>query len=221
MESAFTSNDNQTNPRRILESAKHDDIRNPAGVHGIVGDFTLHLASLPRGRGRRRLVAFLGGTIGNLFVEERRAFLGVLADVLEPGDSILLGTDLVKDPARLIAAYNDTQGITADFVTNILNVLDRKLNADFDPAAFDYVPFWDPTLERMDLRLRVCGDQQVAIPGAQLTLELNDGEEICVEISSKFREDGIRSELQQAGFEVTDFWTDDGGDFALTLAILS
>ena len=189
-------------------------------VHGIVGDFTLHLASIPKGG--RRLVAFLGSTIGNLFVEERQAFLGVLADVLNPGDSILLGTDLVKQADRLIAAYNDPQGITAEFVGNILAVLNTKLGANFNPRVFSYVPFWDPALERMDLRLRVCGgDQLVDIPGAGLTLDLHDGEEIRVEISSKFREDGIRAELEQAGFSVTDFWTDPGRDFALSLATLA
>ncbi len=185
-------------------------------IEAVVGDFTLHLGHLPTGD--RRLVAFLGGTIGNLYVEERGAFLGALADTLEPGDWVLLGTDLVKPVDRLVAAYNDSSGITAQFVTNALTVLNRELGADFDVTAFSYVPFWDPHMERMDLRLRSEAPQRVSIPGADLTLDLASGEEIRVEISTKFRPEKIRAELGAAGFEVTESWTDPAGDFALTLA---
>ena len=185
-------------------------------VEAVVGDFTLHLAQLPRGG--RRMVAFLGGTIGNLYLEERRAFLGALADVLEPGDSVLLGTDLVKSADRLIAAYDDAQGITAAFVGNALRVLNRELGADFDVAGFSYIPFWDPHMERMDLRLRSEMPQRVTIPGADLVLDLASGEEIRVEISTKFRVSTIAAELETAGLGVTRVWTDEAGDFALTLA---
>ncbi len=190
-------------------------------VEAIVGDFTLHLGHLPANEpGGHRLVAFLGGTIGNLYVEERAAFLGALADSLEPGDWLLLGTDLVKSTDRLIAAYDDPGGITAAFVTNSLAVLNRELGADFDLDAFAYVPFWDSHLERMDLRLRSEMPQRVTIPGADLTLDLASGEEIRVEISTKFRPGGIRAELGAAGFEVIEVFTDPAGDFALTLARL-
>ena len=185
-------------------------------VEAVVGDFTLHLAHLPRGG--RRMVAFLGGTIGNLYLEERRAFLGALADVLEPGDSLLLGTDLVKTADRLIAAYNDPAGVTADFVRNSLRVLNRELGADFDLDAFSYIPFWDAHMERMDLRLRSETPQRVEIPGADLTLDLAVGEEIRVEISTKFRVSKIAAELEGAGLGVTRVWTDDDAEFALTLA---
>ncbi|MFL6022935.1 MAG: L-histidine N(alpha)-methyltransferase [Marmoricola sp.] len=185
-------------------------------VAAVVGDFTLHLAHLPKGG--RRMVAFLGGTIGNLYLEERRAFLGALADLLEPGDSLLLGTDLVKSADRLIAAYNDDQGLTAEFIRNSLLVLNRELAADFDPEAFSYVPFWDPHMERMDMRLRSEAPQRVAIPGADLVLDLGVGEEIRVEISTKFRVSKIAAELEQAGFGVTRVWTDPANEFALTLA---
>ena len=185
-------------------------------VEAVVGDFTLHLAQLPRGG--RRMVAFLGGTIGNLYREERSAFLGALSDVLEPGDSVLLGTDLVKSADRLIAAYNDDAGVTADFVRNSLRVLNRELGADFDLDGFSYVPFWDAHMERMDLRLRSEMPQRVTIPGADLVLELASGEEIRVEISTKFRVSKIAAELEAAGLAVTRVWTDDPGDFALTLA---
>jgi L-histidine N-alpha-methyltransferase len=185
-------------------------------VEAVVGDFTLHLAQLPRGG--RRMVAFLGGTIGNLYLEERGAFLGALADTLEPGDSLLLGTDLVKSADRLIAAYNDERGVTAEFVLNSLRVLNRELGADFDLEGFSYVPFWDPHMERMDLRLRSEMPQQVTIPGAELVLDLASGEEIRVEISTKFRVSKIAAELEAAGLGVTRVWTDDAAEFALTLA---
>ena len=187
-------------------------------VEAVVGDFTLHLAHLPRVG--RRMVAFLGGTIGNLYQEERGAFLGALADTLEPGDSLLLGTDLVKSSDRLIAAYNDRQGVTADFVLNSLRVLNRELEADFDLTGFSYVPFWDPHMERMDLRVRSEMPQRVTIPGANLVLDMAGGEEIRVEISTKFRVSKIAAELEAAGFGVTRVWTDDDGDFALTLATM-
>jgi len=183
-------------------------------VQAIVGDFTLHLKHLPMTG--RKIVAFLGGTIGNLYVEERAAFLGALADSLEPGDCLLLGTDLVKSSDRLISAYNDATGVTADFIKNSLHVLNRELGADFDVAAFSYVPFWDPHMERMDMRLRSEVPQRVTIPGADTVLDLASGEEIRVEISTKFRPAGLRTELEAAGFEVDRFWTD--GDFGLTLA---
>lgn len=194
-------------------------------VEAVVGDFTLHLAHLPRSsqapaqaqRGRR-MVAFLGGTIGNLYREERAAFLGALADTLDPGDSLLLGTDLVKSADRLIAAYNDEQGVTEQFVLNSLRVLNRELGADFDLDGFSYVPFWDAHMERMDLRLRSEMPQRVTIPGADLVLDLASGEEIRVEISTKFRVSGIAAELEAAGFGITRVWTDEDADFALTLA---
>jgi L-histidine N-alpha-methyltransferase len=185
-------------------------------VEAVVGDFTLHLAHLPAGG--RRMVAFLGGTIGNLYVEERAAFLGALADTLEPGDSLLLGTDLVKSADRLIAAYDDEQGVTAEFVRNSLRVLNRELGADFELDGFSYIPFWDARMERMDLRLRAEMPQRVTIPGADLTLDLASGEEIRVEISTKFRLDGLAEELGRAGLGVTRTWTDADADFALTLA---
>ena len=193
-------------------AATYDGVR----VEAIVGDFTLHLAHLPGDD--RKLVAFLGGTIGNLYVEERRAFLGALSDSCEPGDWLLLGTDLVKDADRLIAAYDDPGGVTERFVRNGLVVLNRELDADFDVGGFTYVPFWDPHLHRMDLRLRAETPMHVRIPGAGLELQLHSGEEIRMEISTKFTTAGIREELGNVGFDVAETWTDEAGDFAVTLA---
>lgn len=188
-------------------------------VEAIVGDFTLHLGHLPEGQ--RRLVAFLGSTIGNLYLEERGAFLGALADSLDPGDWLLLGTDLVKDADRLVAAYDDAQGVTEAFVRNCLVVLNRELGADFDPDRFDYAPLWDARMGRMDLRLRSTAPQTVTVPGADLVVEIAAGEEVQVEISTKFRREQVARELGAAGFEVRETWTDPAGDFAVTLARLT
>jgi L-histidine N-alpha-methyltransferase len=183
-------------------------------IEAVVGDFTLHLSHLSRYR--NKLVAFLGGTIGNFYVEERGAFLGALADSMDEGDELLLGTDLVKDADRLITAYDDPGGVTEAFVKNSLRVLNRELGADFDLDAYSYVPFWDRRMQRMDLRLRAEMPQHVRIPGAQLELDLASGEEIRVEISTKFTEEGLRAELGAVGLAITGWWTD--GDFAVVLA---
>lgn len=185
-------------------------------VHGIVGDFTLHLSHLPTDG--TPLVAFLGSTIGNLYTEERRVFLSLLAEHLPAGASVLIGFDLVKLLERLVRAYDDPHGVTAEFSRNVLHVLNRELDADFDVEAFDHVALWDPRHERMDLRLRADGDHSVRLPGADLELDLFDGEEIRVEISTKFRVSGIAGELANAGFDIRQLWTDDAGDVALVLA---
>jgi L-histidine N-alpha-methyltransferase len=185
-------------------------------VHGIVGDFTLHLAQLPTEG--TPLVAFLGSTIGNLYTEERHAFLAMLAEHLPEGAFVLLGVDLVKSIERLVRAYDDPHGVTAEFSRNVLHVLNRELGADFDVDAFDHIALWDPRQERMDLRLRVNGDLQVRINDADVQLELLDGEEIRVEISTKFRIPQIATEVTEAGFDVRQIWTDRPGDVALVLA---
>lgn len=199
----------------LREAAIMLSLRYPGlSVEPLAGDFTLHLGHLPTGD--RKLVAFLGGTIGNFYVEERAAFLGALADSLEPGDWLLLGTDVVKEADRLVAAYNDSAGVTEQFILNSLTVLNRELDADFDLDAFSYVPFWDPAMERIDMRLRAESPQRVTLPGADLVVDLAAGEEIRVEISTKFRPEKLRRELGEGGFAVEHLWTD--GDFALTLA---
>ena len=185
-------------------------------VHGVVGDFTLHLARVPVDG--VPLVAFLGSTIGNLYVEERQAFLAMLAEHLPADGWLLLGIDLVKPVDRLVAAYDDPLGVTAEFSRNVLVVLNRELGADFAVDAFEHIALWDPRHERMDLRLRVNGDHMVSIPGAGIDLELRDGEEIRVEISTKFRVPAISGEVADAGFRVRQLWTDRAGDFALLLA---
>jgi len=185
-------------------------------VSGVVGDFGVHLDQLPDFEGR--LVAFLGGTIGNLTVEERGRFLATLAGRLRPGEGLLLGVDLVKDPARLIAAYDDTAGVTAEFEMNVLEVVNTSLGADFDLERFEYVARWDSVAERISMSLRSLGAQSVRVAALGLSIDLADGEEIGTEFSAKFRRQGISAELEAAGFVPMGWWTDACADFAVTLA---
>lgn len=186
-------------------------------VTPVAGDFTEGL-SLPQ-TDARTLIAFLGGTIGNFYPDERKLFLEHISSALRPGDSLLLGTDLVKEADRLIAAYNDPHGITARFILNALTVINTRLGAEFDVDTFQYVPFWDAPNERMDLRLRSLCDQQVPIPGAGLVASFSEGEEIRVEISTKFRVEGLARELRSAGLAPVRTFTDGPGYFGLTLAM--
>ncbi len=185
-------------------------------VHAVVGDFEHHLDQIPSGG--RHVVAFLGSTIGNLVPEERAKFLSEVARGLAPGESLLLGTDLVKDVARLVAAYDDGAGVTAEFNRNVLRVLNRELDADFDVDAFAHVACWDPTQEWIEMRLRRAGAQIVAINRLGMEVRFADGEELRTEISAKFRREGVARELAAAGLRVTDWWTDAAGDFALSLS---
>jgi L-histidine Nalpha-methyltransferase len=191
---------------------EHPDLE----VKGVVGDFRRHLDRLPTGG--RRLVAFLGGTIGNLQPAERHEMLATLAAGMAPGDSLLLGTDLVKDRARLVAAYDDAAGVTAAFNKNVLTILNRELGADFDVDRFDHVARFDEDEEWMEMRLRSRGRQTVRVPGLELTLRFEDGEDLRTEISAKFRPERVRDELADAGFALHEWWTDTAGDFALTLS---
>jgi L-histidine N-alpha-methyltransferase len=185
-------------------------------VVAVVADFDHHLGELPRGG--RRLVAFLGSSIGNLGPKDRAAFLSALRTGLGRGETLLLGVDLVKDPETLVAAYDDREGVTAEFNRNLLRVLNRELDADFRPDCFDHVARWDAEHEWIELVLRSRLDQRVSIPGAGLKVHFERGEELLTEISAKFRPDGVRKELGAAGFAVRELWTDPRGDFGLVLA---
>ncbi|MDG4787394.1 L-histidine N(alpha)-methyltransferase [Micromonospora sp. WMMD1102] len=183
-------------------------------VRGIVGDFTRHLDRLPTGG--RRLVAFLGGTIGNLLPTERAGFLAALRAALERGDWLLLGTDLVKDPGVLVPAYDDAAGVTAEFNRNVLRVLNRELGADFEVDEFDHVALWDPDERWIEMRLRARRPMRVRV--LDLDLAFAEGEELRTEISAKFRPADVDAELAAAGFTGPVRWTDDDGLFAVTLA---
>jgi L-histidine N-alpha-methyltransferase len=186
-------------------------------VSGVVGDFRRDLPAVPAVG--RRLFVFLGGTIGNLAPTERAAFLAGLSASMRPGDSLLLGTDLVKDPARLVAAYDDAAGVTAAFDRNVLAVLNARLGADFDTARFTHRAVWNAEEEWIEMRLRADGEQVVTVPALDLTLRIADGEELRTEISAKFRRRGVRHELRAAGLRPRRWWTDPAGDFALSLAV--
>ncbi|MFI9387316.1 L-histidine N(alpha)-methyltransferase [Kutzneria sp. NPDC052558] len=185
-------------------------------VHAVVGDFTEHLALLP-GEGPR-MIAFLGGTIGNLLPAERAKFFGSIREVLAPGEWLLLGTDLVKDPAVLVPAYDDAQGVTAEFNLNVLRVVNRELDADFDPEAFSHVAVWDDVNEWIEMRLRACRPMHVRLPGAGIEVDFAAGEELRTEISAKFRHEGVTAELADAGFALEHWWTDEAQRFAVSLS---
>jgi L-histidine Nalpha-methyltransferase len=185
-------------------------------VRGLVCDFEHDLERIPDGG--CRLVAFLGGTIGNLYPEDRRRFLTRIAALLEPGDKVLLGTDLVKDPARLEAAYDDSQGITAEFNKNVLAVLNRKLGGDFDLDCFEHVARYDADAARMDIRLRSLRDQTVRLDGLDLTVRFAAGEEMRTEISAKFTRRRLEGVYREAGLRPDGWFTDAAGDYALSLA---
>jgi L-histidine Nalpha-methyltransferase len=185
-------------------------------VRAVVGDFERHIRALP-GDGRR-LVAFLGGTIGNLRPAARKDFLSGLRDQLGPDDHLLLGTDLVKDVDRLVAAYDDSAGVTAAFNRNVLSVINRELGADFDLRGFAHVAAWDETESWIEMRLRAVRDQVVRIPALDLEATFTTGEQMRTEISAKFRRPALESELTASGWTMLHWWTDEDCDFALTLA---
>jgi L-histidine Nalpha-methyltransferase len=186
-------------------------------IAAVCGDFEEHLSEIPDGG--RRLFVFLGSTIGNLTPEPRAEFLATLAGVMRPGDSLLLGTDLVKDTGRLVAAYDDPAGVTARFNRNVLAVVNRELDADFDIDAYRHVARWNGEQERMEMYLRAERAQRVNIAALDLTVEFAAGEEILTEVSCKFRPDAVAAELARAGLRGTRWWTDDAGDFGLSLAV--
>ncbi|MFI5674416.1 L-histidine N(alpha)-methyltransferase [Streptomyces cellulosae] len=186
-------------------------------VHALIADFTARM-TLPDTPGPR-LVAFLGGTIGNLLPVERAAFLASVRALLSPGDALLLGTDLVKDEKVLVRAYDDAAGVTAAFNKNVLTVVNRELGADFDPGAFDHVALWDAENEWIEMRLRSRTEQSVKIPALDLAVDFAAGEELRTEVSAKFRREGVRAELSSAGLDLTHWWTDGEGRFALSLSV--
>ena len=198
-------------------------------VHAVVADFENYLG-LPSDAGNNvasngdaaagpRLVAFLGSTIGNMVPAEREVFLRRVRARLRPGDTFLLGTDLVKDPAVLVAAYDDSAGVTAAFNKNVLAVLNAELGADFDLDAFEHVAAWDAGREWIEMRLRATSAQSVRVADLGLTVEFAAGEEMRTEVSAKFREAGVRSELAAAGLAMRSWWTDPDGQFGLSLAV--
>ena len=200
----------------LREAADELSDRYGVAVHAVVGDLRSDLTSLPRPG--RQLWAFLGSTIGNFEPQARIELLSHFRKAMEPGDRLLLGTDLRKDVERLVAAYDDAQGVTARFNLNVLNVLNQELGATFDPAQFEHRAVWNPEGGWIEMRLRSKVDQRVDFPSLDLGIDLHRGEEMLTEISSKFDPAVLGRELDRAGLAVVDSWTDPGGDFQLSLA---
>jgi L-histidine N-alpha-methyltransferase len=209
-------------PVDVSESAVREVAARLAGsydgleIHGVVGDFEQDLPRL-RHNGRRRLIAFLGGTLGNLDRPTRRAFLNRMRSLLEDGDGLLIGTDLVKDKATIEAAYNDSAGVTAEFNRNVLHVINSTLGADFEPKGFDHVAFYDEQTERIEMRLRARNAHAARISGLGMEVEFESGEEIRTEISCKFTREKLTREYALAGLRLVSWFTDEEGLYGLSL----
>jgi L-histidine N-alpha-methyltransferase len=186
-------------------------------VRGLVCDFERDLERIPEAEAPR-VIAFLGGTIGNLYPGPRRAFLERIRALLDPSDQLLLGTDLIKDRSRLELAYDDLGGVTAEFNKNVLHVLNRELGGDFNPDCFEHVARFDEREERMDIRLRSLCDQDVTLAGLDLVTSFAVGEEMRTEISTKFSRPRLEAVYADAGFELSGWFTDPAEDYALSLA---
>ncbi|QIX28759.1 L-histidine N(alpha)-methyltransferase [Nocardioides sp. JQ2195] len=185
-------------------------------LHGAVADFDHHLDQLPAPG--RRLIALLGGTLGNYPPEQRRVFLANLAAAMRPGETFLLGIDLVKDPSRLMTAYDDAAGVTAEFNRNVITVLNRELDGDLDPGDFEHIALWDAENEWIEMRLRARRPISACLSALDLKVTFDEGEQLRTEISAKFRRERIEPELVAAGLHPERWWTDPAGDFALLLA---
>jgi L-histidine Nalpha-methyltransferase len=209
-------------PVDVSESAVRDAARRlvrayeDLAVHGVVGDFEQDLERL-RHNGRRRLMAFLGGTLGNLDRSQRRTFLVHMHRLLGPADRLLIGTDLVKDEATLEAAYNDSAGVTADFNRNVLRVINSNLGGDLDPARFDHIALYHQGEQRIEMRLRSRESQTARIDALDMDVSFEPGEDILTEISCKFTREGLTREYTAAGLELLSWHTDEHDRFALSL----
>ena len=205
---------------QVLREAAHELVSEYDGLEfvGLVGDFERHLDAIPRTDEEPRIVALLGGTIGNFPPGTRRRLLREIRRVLGPRDRFLLGTDLVKDAAVLEAAYNDSAGITAEFNRNLLHVINRELEADFDPENFEHVAFFDSEHKWIEMRLRARRAETVNVGRLGLTVNFEAGEELRTEISAKFTRRRVREDFRSAGLRLEAWYTDSENRFALSLA---
>ncbi len=203
-----------------LEAAAQELVEEFDGlaVHGVIGDFERHLGNVPEPDGAPRIVALLGGTIGNFLPGTRRRLLREIGKLLGPRDRLLLGTDLVKEPAVIEAAYDDADGVTAEFNRNVLHVINRELDADFCPEAFDHIAFFDRRQEWIEMRLRSRRPCTVLVGDLGLRVDFAAGEELRTEISAKFTRGRIEADFQAAGLVLDAWYTDPDELFALSLA---
>jgi L-histidine Nalpha-methyltransferase len=190
-------------------------------VRAVLGDFETQAEILaPHESPAPRLVLFLGGSIGQLRPDQRAEFLQRIRGAFRPGDMLLLGVDLVKDPAKLTAAYNDSAGVSAAFSKNLLSVLNTNVGANFNLDAFDHVVTWQGEAECVEMWLQSRISQVVRLSEIDLSVEFAAGERLWMSMSAKFRQDGIRKELESAGFSLRRWWTDPHGQYALSLSDL-
>jgi L-histidine N-alpha-methyltransferase len=200
----------------LREAAADLQARYDVAVHAVVGDLRRDLVRLPRPG--RQLWAFLGSTIGNFEPAARADLLGHFRQAMGPDDAFLLGTDLDKDVDRLLAAYDDSRGVTARFNLNVLAVLNRALGADFDPSAFRHRAVWNPDGKWIEMRLVAVAAQHVKIPALDMVVDIDEGEELLTEISAKFDPAALPGEMRAAGLQLVEAWTDPQADFMLSLA---
>jgi L-histidine N-alpha-methyltransferase len=205
---------------RVVEDAARSLVQEYDGlrVHGVIGDFERHLERVPAPESAPRLVALLGGTIGNFPPGTRRGLLRKIGALLGPHDRLLLGTDLVKDPGELEAAYDDSEGLTAEFNRNVLHVINRELGADFSPEQFDHIAFFDRRHEWIEMRLRARRPCSVLIADLGMRVEFACGEELRTEISAKFTRARLEADFAAAGLSLERWYTDADERFALSLA---
>ena len=200
--------------RRVAQELveEYDGLR----VHGVVGDFLAHLEHIPHGG--RRLIVFLGGTIGNLGPDAAPAFLASISGEMDREDFLLLGVQLITDVPRLEAAYNDSAGLSAAFNKNILRALQSVIDVAFDADAFDHVARFNHSEHRIEMYLRSVCRQVIPIPELALTLRLEEGEEILTEISTKYTRDHVEALMTRAGFSLVAWHTDPAHLHGLALA---
>jgi L-histidine Nalpha-methyltransferase len=209
-------------PVDVSESAVEQCVRRLAAeydgleIHGLVGDFELHMDRIPPAPGRR-LVAFLGGTIGNLDEPDRARLLMALQAELGPDDCLLVGTDLVKDRAQLEAAYNDAAGVTAEFNRNLVHVINANLEADLDPDAFEHVAFYNESEQRIEMWLRAREEMSARIDALEMDVGFEPGDQFRTEISCKFTRETLEREYRSVGLEPLAWYTDPDELFALSL----
>jgi L-histidine N-alpha-methyltransferase len=185
-------------------------------IHGLVGDFELHLDRIPAAAGRR-LFAFLGGTIGNFDEPDRGRLLRALETQMGPDDRLLVGTDLVKDRSLLEAAYNDAAGVTAEFNRNLVRVINANLRADLDPDAFEHVAFYNEPEQRIEMWLRAREEMSARIDALEMDVGFERGDQFRTEISCKFTRETLEREYRAVGLEPLAWYTDPDDLFALSL----
>ena len=186
-------------------------------VQALVGDFERHLRHVPAPVGRR-LVVLLGSTIGNLDPQARRRLLTEIHGLLDRQDRFLVGLDLVKDVKVLEAAYNDASGVTREFNRNILQVVNRAVDADFDPAAFQHLAFYNEAASRIEMHLVPESAQEVHLRGLGLTIHLAPDERIWTESCYKFSRASAQDMLEETGFRLASWHVDPDNYFALAVA---